>query len=183
MENKSLLFLIKSDLYRYHGRISLILLLKSLLFTKGFKFTFWMRLSKKYKSTPLINIIFRIFHYYYKRSYSSDIGYKHKIGYGFSIYHVFGTAFSEGVEIGNNVTITHNVTLGHINGNSPKILDNVYIGPGASVLGGITIGNNVVIGSNTVVTKDIPDNSTVIGNPSRIISSTPNNTTNTYLYR
>jgi serine O-acetyltransferase len=54
---------------------------------------------------------------------------------------------------------------------APIIGDNVFIGPGAKLFGNITIGNNVAIGANTVITKDIPDNSVVVGSQSKIISS------------
>jgi len=46
----------------------------------------------------------------------------------------------------------------------------VYIGPGAKVIGAITVGNNVVIGANAVVSRDIPDNAVVAGVPAEIIS-------------
>jgi len=170
MKKNSLKNLIYSDLFRYHGEVSIKLFLKSLLFIKGFKFTFWLRVANSLINVPLIGYIPRVFHYYYKRLYCSDIGFRHDIGTGFSIYHVFNTAFSEGVKIGDNVTITHGVTIGHINGLSPTLLNNIYVGPGACILGEITIGNNVVIGANAVVTKSIPDNAIVVGNPARIVS-------------
>lgn len=53
---------------------------------------------------------------------------------------------------------------------APVIGNNVLIGTGAKLLGGIQIGNNVKIGANAVVTKDVPDNCTVVGNPMRIIN-------------
>lgn len=52
---------------------------------------------------------------------------------------------------------------------APTILDNVSIKAGAKVLGKITIGNNVIIGANAVVVKDVPDNCTVVGVPAYII--------------
>ena len=52
----------------------------------------------------------------------------------------------------------------------PHIGDNVFIGAGAKILGDIKIGNNVKIGANAVVTKDVPDNCTVVGNPAVIIN-------------
>ena len=53
---------------------------------------------------------------------------------------------------------------------SPKIKDNVWIGPGARVYGDITIGNNTVIGTNSVVNKSFPDNVTIAGVPAKIIN-------------
>lgn len=166
----SVLELIKSDLYRYHGRYSTPLLIKSLLTVKGFKFSFWLRLAKHYDKVTLIRWIPKLFFMYYKRVLVSDINYRAEIGAGFSLYHVFGTSFSEKVKLGVNNTILHGVSLGGINGQYPTAGNNVYFGPGCCVLGGITLGNNVVIGANAVVTKDIPDNAIVVGNPSRIIS-------------
>lgn len=166
----NLIDLVKSDLYRYHGKVSCYLFLKSLFFVKGFKFTFWLRVSNSFNKYPLIKYFPRLIHYYYKRVYCSDIGFRHDIGLGFSIYHVFNTAFAEGVVIGNNVTITHGVTIGHVNGKAPVLRNNIYVGPGACIIGDIQVGNNVVIGANAVVTKNIPDNAVVVGNPSKIIS-------------
>ena len=51
----------------------------------------------------------------------------------------------------------------------PEIGDRVYIGPGAKIFGKISIGNNVAIGANAVVSKSIPDNAVVVGNPGRIV--------------
>ena len=54
-------------------------------------------------------------------------------------------------------------------GGAPTIGDNCIIYPGAKIFGKITIGNNVVIGANAVVNKDVPDNAIVAGVPARII--------------
>jgi serine O-acetyltransferase len=166
----SIFELIKSDLYRYHGRYSTPLLIKSLLTVKGFKFSFWLRLAKHYDKTPVIRWLPKLMHLYYKRVLVSDINYRADIGAGFSIYHVFGSTFGDMVKLGANNTILHGVTLGGINGLYPTTGNNVYFGPGCCALGGITIGNNVVIAANAVVTKDIPDNAIVAGNPSSIVS-------------
>ena len=91
-------------------------------------------------------------------------------------YH--GIFISGGAKIGNNCTIFHQVTIGSNtlpdtkNPGAPTIGDNVYIGAGAKIIGGIHIGNNVRIGANCVVSKDIPDNSTVVLPASRVITHT-----------
>ncbi|AXY02862.1 hypothetical protein D1115_17910 [Vibrio alfacsensis] len=76
--------------------------------------------------------------------------------------------------IGKNCNISQGVTIGKINqGNkigAPIIGNNVYIAPGAKIIGGIHIGDNVAIGANAVVVTDVPDNVTVGGIPAKIIS-------------
>ena len=70
--------------------------------------------------------------------------------------------------IGKNVTIYHQVTIGGWGG-SPTIGDNVMIGAGAKLIGGITIGDRVDIGAGCIVTEDIPSNATVVMQKPRII--------------
>ena len=72
-------------------------------------------------------------------------------------------------KIGKNFQTKHNVTIGNNRGGCPIIGDNVFVGVGAVVIGKIKIGNNVLIGANAVVTKDVPDNTVVVGNPAYII--------------
>ncbi len=96
-----------------------------------------------------------------------------KIGKGFFIDHGMGVVIGETTEIGDNVTLYHDVTLGGttvfdehgkvMTKRHPSIGNNVIIGSGAQVLGPILIGNNVKIGSNAIVTKDVANNTTVMG--------------------
>ena len=76
--------------------------------------------------------------------------------------------------IGKNCNISHGVTLGQanrgINKGYPILGDNIYIGPGAKIIGAVKVGNNVAIGANCVVTKDVPDSSVVVGIPGKVIS-------------
>ncbi len=96
-----------------------------------------------------------------------------KIGKGLFIDHGMGVVIGSTTEIGNNCTIYHGVTLGgttNVMGKRhPTLGDNIMVGCGAKVLGAIIIGNNVKIGANAVVVKDVPSNSTVVGIPGRII--------------
>lgn len=90
------------------------------------------------------------------------------------------------IEIGDNVTITRNVTLHTHDGGTGlfrkeypglnifgriKIGNNVFIGSNTVILPNVTIGNNVVIGTCSVVTKNIPDDVVVAGNPARVIKT------------
>ncbi len=94
------------------------------------------------------------------------------IGGGLRLLHPFATVVNA-EKIGKNCIIFQQVTVGMKNGKKPIILDNVTITCGAKVLGGITIGNNVIIGANAVVVKDVPDNSVVAGIPAKVIKTLP----------
>lgn len=80
-----------------------------------------------------------------------------------------GIVIHPDVEIGDDFRVFHQVTIGLKDGGVPKIGSNVFIGPGAKLFGKITIGDNVKIGANAVVTKSIPDNCTAVGIPAKII--------------
>lgn len=96
-----------------------------------------------------------------------------KIGRGFFIDHGMGVVIGETAEIGDNVTLYHGVTLGGVTWNKakrhPTLEDNVVVGSGAKVLGPFTVGKNARIGSNSVVIKEVPANSTVVGIPGRAV--------------
>ena len=98
-----------------------------------------------------------------------------KIGTGFFIDHGMGVVIGETAEIGDYVTLFQGVTLGGTGKERgkrhPTLGNHVVVGAGAKILGGIKIGDNVKIGANSVVLKNVPPNSTVIGVPGRIIKS------------
>ena len=86
-----------------------------------------------------------------------------------------------GITIGDNCLIGHNVTIATLNHDfSPKkranitprpvnIGDNVWIGSDSTILPGVTIGSGAIVGAGSIVTKDVPGNTTVAGNPAKII--------------
>jgi serine O-acetyltransferase len=99
----------------------------------------------------------------------ATIGRNADIGPGFVILHSVGVVINTNVRAGRNLAIYHGVTLGAERNRSPVLGDNVYIGAGAKVIGGVTVGSDVRIGANAVVTKDVPDGATVVGIPARIV--------------
>ena len=95
------------------------------------------------------------------------------IGSGLFIDHGMGVVIGETTEIGDNVTLFQGVTLGGTGKQRgkrhPTVGSHVVVGAGAKVLGPITIGDYVKIGANSVVLQDVPDHSTVVGIPGRIV--------------
>lgn len=85
----------------------------------------------------------------------------------------FCTVINPKCKIGKNTLIQHRVTIGELsdNGPVPSIGNNVFIGAGAILLGGIYIGDNVKIGANALVIQSVPDNCTVVGNPAYIVKN------------
>lgn len=95
------------------------------------------------------------------------------IGRRFFIDHGMGVVIGETAEIGDDVTLYHGVTLGGTTWNKgkrhPTVGNGVVVGAGAKVLGPITVGENARVGSNAVVTKDVPEGATVVGIPGRVV--------------
>ncbi|PKM41699.1 MAG: serine O-acetyltransferase [Firmicutes bacterium HGW-Firmicutes-8] len=96
-----------------------------------------------------------------------------QIGEGLFIDHGTGVVIGETAEIGNNVTIYQGVTLGGTGKEKgkrhPTVGNNVVISAGAKVLGNIKIGDNAKIGAGSVVLRDVPPNTTVVGIPGKIV--------------
>lgn len=171
-------YLVFSDLYRITGRATFSLLIRQLMFGEGFKYVFWMRTCRYARSGmfrrwlvyPWAKLV--LMRLRYRLGISIPI--ETSIGSGFYIGHFDGIVVNGECEIGKNCNISHGVTLGQANrGRSkgcPVIGDNVYIGPGAKVIGAVRVGRNVAIGANSVVTSNVLDNSVVVGIPAKVIS-------------
>jgi serine O-acetyltransferase len=154
-------FLIFSDLYRINADSRTSTLIKSVIFgNETYQYNFWMRTCAYTRGHMLLKFFlypiskFILNHYEYK--YGVSIPYDTDIGSGFYIGH-FGTIVVNNFsKIGNNCNISQGVTLGMANRGSNK--------------GYPEIGNNVAVGANCVVTKDMPDNAVVVGIPGKVIS-------------
>lgn len=153
-------------------------LAKQVLFGEAYKYIFWMRTCHYAASTRILRYtVYRIARFKL-RSLTYKLGISipasTKIGSGFFIGHFGGIVVARDSSIGRNCNISQGVTIGQANRGRnkgcPTLGDNVYIGPGAKIVGAVRIGNNVAIGANCVVTKDIPDSSVVVGIPGKVIS-------------
>ena len=161
--------IIKADLFRYGG------LTKNSKGKRnpGFKYMYYLRKASKYKRFSVLGIYFGLIVKRLGYKYGFQIPVTTSIGEGFFIGH-FGTiVINKDAKIGKNCNIAHLTTIGQANRGKhkgcPTIGDNVWIGTGSVIAGKINIGNNVLIAPNSFVNMDIPSNSLVIGNPSKII--------------
>ena len=102
------------------------------------------------------------------------------IGRRFFIDHGMGVVIGETAEIGDDCMMYHGVTLGGTSWDKekrhPTLMDGVVIGAGAKILGPITLGKNVRVGSNSVVVRSVDDNQTVVGIPGRIVTKKTSDT-------
>ena len=105
--------------------------------------------------------------------FNIDIHPAAKIGKGIMIDHASGLVIGETAEVGDDCSIFHGVSLGGIGSETydrhPKVGKNVLLAANSTVLGNIKIGDNVKIGAGSVVINDIPENSTAVGVPARIL--------------
>lgn len=172
------MYLIRSDLYRYEGIVSPMVFLRHYVRSPGFRYTFFMRLCTYLTSRPLLRYGVRHFFSFILNRisvrYGIDLPYTMQIGPGLYIGHYGCIVINGGSTIGRNCNLSHDVTIGQTNRGirrgCPSIGNNVYIAPGAKIIGRIVIGNNVAIGANAVVTKDVPDNAVVAGVPGQVVS-------------
>lgn len=167
---RKMLNYIKSDLYRYAGDTSLKSFFKTYIIERGFNFSVWLRLAG---SKGVIGKLAFPIYFYKKRKYGIAISHKMKIGYGLYIGHGGPIVTNPTAVLGNNVNLSQYTTIGSNHGVAANIGDNVYIGPNVCIVESVTIGNNVVIGAGSIVVKDIPSNSTAVGNYAKVVNSNP----------
>ncbi len=167
---------IKSDLYRYEARTDMMGMVVALIRYKGFRLSFWYRICRFFDVTDKKVLLF-ITKRIYRRlmnKYGVDIATEIPIGPGLYIPGAHGVFINRECVLGENITLSPNVVFGYKHRGSkkggPVLKDNVFVGPGAVIIGKIVVGSNVAIGANCVLTKDAPDNAVVGGVPGVILS-------------
>ena len=165
--------IIKSDLYRYVGKSNNILLvqLRYFFFTPGFRYIYFFRKGSLAK--------YRIMRYFwhfcmrmcmYRTGIQIPLG--TRIGEGFRIVHFGHIVINPNTKIGKNFNISQGCLIGNSQGKHdgvPIIGDNVCMNANSIIIGGVSIGNDVLIAPGAFINFDVPGNSIVIGNPGKII--------------
>ncbi|VVN73850.1 serine O-acetyltransferase [Pseudomonas fluorescens] len=159
---------IKSDLYRYHGNHKTTSFLKSFFLNRSFIYCFWFRLSKH--QNPLIRNYAKIFLKLKTRKFGIQIPPETTIGYGLYIGHGMPVIINETAIIGDNCNLSQFTTIGSNHGKAATIGNNVYIGPNVCIVENVTIGDNATIGAGSIVVRDIPNDSTSVGAPSKVVN-------------
>lgn len=165
--------LLKADLYRYNGDLSYKSFISAFR-NPGFHFTVFFRLSFLLSKYSLLGRYSRMMYRKLTFKYGYQIPRATNIAGGMRISHFGPLLINSKTQIGNNCYLSHNITIGETKRGerkgSPVLGNKVWIGPGAVIVGKVTIGDNVLISPNCFVNTDIPSNSLVIGNPARIIA-------------
>jgi|APLak6261678615_1056124.scaffolds.fasta_scaffold12898_2 serine O-acetyltransferase len=170
--------LIKADMWRYHGRYSMTLLLKTFITSRTFRPVLTLRLCQAANTlSPFLKIItlppLVILHRWFQNGGGMDIPWKCNIGPGFRITHGWGLVVHDDVVIGSNVTVFHGVTIGSKRKGdllvAPIIGNDVVLSAGSIIIGEVNVGNGAIVGAGAIVVKDVAASSVVVSDSSKEI--------------
>ncbi|ABE43815.1 serine acetyltransferase [Polaromonas sp. JS666] len=176
---------LKADTYREFGRFSGWLVLKGVVLHPAFRVVVTLRCCQAadHYAVPLrwlLLTLARLLHRLASQLAGIELPWRTSVAPGLALTHGRGIVVNAGARIGSNVTLFHGVTLGqrdHIDDDGrrfttyPVIEDEVWIGPHAIVVGGVTIGRGSRIAGGAYVYESIPPYSMVLGNPGNIVKS------------
>ena len=173
MDKNELKNIIQCDLSRYDGHIPGIKDL--LLHNEGFyisRYMRHMRFMEYHRGKGFVHKCPYLWHWYFLKRLQFKLHvaiYPNTVGPGFRLYHIGAyTHIGPNVKIGKNCTIVSGVVFGNKyivpDDNIVSVGDNCYFGIGCKIFGSVNIGDNVIVGANAIISKDIPDNAVVVGN-------------------
>lgn len=178
--------ILKKDLYRYEGESSRkwTTKVRYIFFTPGFQFTYFWRKASMAR-TSFSRLFWGVFHRYAMFHTGIQIPVGTQIGEGLRIGHFGNIVINPAAKIGRNFSIAQGALIGSAAGKRPGVPvigNNVIVSANALILGGVYIGDYVMIAPGAFVNFDVPSHSIVIGNPGKIIQSDhPTDKYDTYL--
>lgn len=125
------------------------------------------RLTQSIASLPLVRPLALLVQWVNRLINGCVIGVDSDFGPGFVIMHPVGIVINSKVRGGRNVTLESGVVIGDEKGQSPRLGDNIFVGAGAKIIGGLTVGDQVKIGANAVVVRSAPAGATMLGIPAK----------------
>jgi len=170
---------IRADLWRYYGRDDRTAFWKAFRKIPGFRFSYFLRKCQAARHRPrwlriASTLPYRLLLDHYRYRYGFEIAVESKIGPGLYIGHFGRLVVHPQCQLGSNVNLSPGVVIGQTNRGRrqgvPVIGNCVWIGSNAVVVGGIKVGNHVMIAPGAYVNFDVPDNAVVVGNPGQIVS-------------
>lgn len=172
------------DYYRYFGKRWVLFGAVNFFINPGLWFLFIFRKRQK-KCFYLTNRLLDFILLKINKKYGIEISWRTDIGKGLYLGHARNITINPGAKLGENINIHKGVTIGQENRGKrkgvPTIGNSVWIGINATIVGNITIGDDVLIAPNSYVNMDVPSHSIVMGNPGKIISR--KNATEDYINR
>jgi serine O-acetyltransferase len=154
--------LIRSDVRRLGG-------LRSSIFRLGFYAAFYYRLSHFF-SDHHMTFLAGFFQFFSQTVTGAEISHRAQIGPGLCFLHPVGVHIGPGIQIGSNATICECSSVVFLNPENPPVVgDFLWLGPGARIMGDVTLGDQVRVGPNSVVLKNIASQMTAFGIPARAL--------------
>lgn len=163
---------LQKDFYRESGQWLSTMGIWAKCINPNLHFIYVFRKAQKYRKTPVLNIFWKLILRHYQIKYGFQIYPETEIGEGFYLGHWGSLVINPRTKIGKNCNIAQGVTIGQQNRGKntgiPVIGNEVWIGANAVIVGGITIGDHVLVAPNAYVNFDVPPHSVVMGNPAQI---------------
>ncbi len=165
--------ILQKDFYRATGKWLTKFQIWKACFSPNLHFIYWLRKAQSQPKNSWKGKLNRLILRHYQIKYGFQIYPETQIGEGLYLGHWGALVINPKVKIGKNCNIAQGVTLGQQNRGKnagvPTIGDEVWIGANAVIVGGIKIGNNVLVAPNSYINFDVPNHSVVLGNPASII--------------
>lgn len=169
--------LVSSDLKRYRGLSGIKGFVQAYFLFPGFRVTFWYRLTRYSQLVGCSTFFCRLLtamHLRQQYRFGIELNPGSDVGPGLYMPHPGNIVISPRSRIGANCYISHGVTLGKAHSGeragAPQLGNDVFIGPGAKLIGQLIVGDNAAIGANSVVVDDVVDNCFVAGIPAKKIN-------------